>query len=88
MAKLASPEPVVNRLAAEIALVAEQGGMDAVEGQHWRNIVNIEADALSRLQEGYEIPVRLRGLPRDHTPTGDKLFQVCESLSCISRGRL
>ena len=77
VAKLASPEPVVNRLAAEIALVVEQGGMDTVEGQHWRNIVNIEADALSRLQEGYEVPARLRGLPRDRTPTGDKLFRVC-----------
>ena len=76
VAKLASSEPVVNRLAAEISLLIEQGGMEAVEGQHWRNIINIEADALSRLQEGYEVPERLQGLPRDHVPAAAELFKL------------
>ena len=77
VAKLASSEPVVNRLAAEISLLVEQGGMDTVEGQHWRNVINIEADALSRLQEGYEVPARLHGLPQDQAPPAEELFQVC-----------
>ena len=76
VAKLASSEPVVNRLAAEISLLIEQGGMEAVEGQRWRNIINIEADALSRLQEGYEVPERLQGLPRDHVPAAAELFKL------------
>ena len=63
--KLASSDKVINRLAAELALTLEQWGLEALTGQHWRNVINIEADALSRLQEGYEIPVRLRPLPRD-----------------------
>jgi hypothetical protein len=63
--KLASPHPVVNRLAAELALLLEDLGAEAFTGQHWRNIINIEADALSRLQEGKDVPQRLRGLPRD-----------------------
>ena len=76
VSKLASSEPVVNRLAAEISLLIEQGGMEAVEGQHWRNIINIEADALSRLEEGYEVPERLRDLPRDRAPDPKQLYQV------------
>lgn len=63
--KLASPHPAVNRLAAELALALENIGAEALTGQHWRNVVNIEADALSRLSEGKEVPLRLRHLPRD-----------------------
>ena len=63
--KLASPHAVVNRLAAELALLLEDLGAEALTGQHWRNIINIEADALSRLHEGKVVPPRLRGLPRD-----------------------
>ncbi|CAL1131033.1 unnamed protein product, partial [Cladocopium goreaui] len=48
--KLASPHPVLNRLAAELALCLEDLQAEASTGQHWRNTVNIEADALSRLQ--------------------------------------
>lgn len=68
--KLASPRPKVNRLAAELALQLEIVGAEAVTGHHWRNILNIEADALSRLTEGKDIPLRLRTLPRDQMDEG------------------
>ncbi len=76
LVKLASPDPTVNRLAAELALVIEQAGLDAVEGQHWRNVINIEADALSRLSEGSTVPPRLRNLPRDDALGAFTLFQI------------
>eukprot|EP00435_Cladocopium_sp_Y103_P022155 s5939_g5.t1 len=66
--KLASPHAAVNRVAAELALLLEELCADAITGQHWPNEVNVEADALSRLGEGYEVPVRLRALPRDWAP--------------------
>lgn len=67
--KMASPHPKANRLAAEIALLLEETGAETVSGQHWRNEINIEADALSRLTEGKEVPTRLRPLPREPVPT-------------------
>ena len=74
-AKLASPHPVVNRLAAEVALCLENLHLDTITGQHWRNVINIEADALSRLQEGYSVPARLQKLPRDNiVPTSELYF--------------
>eukprot|EP00435_Cladocopium_sp_Y103_P029802 s477_g7.t1 len=63
--KLASPHPVVNRLAAEMSLRLESLNAEALTGQHWRNVINLAADALSRLAEGKEVPARLRCLPRD-----------------------
>ena len=66
---MASPHPKANRLAAEIALLLEETGAEAASGQHWRNEINIEADALSRLTEGKEVPTRLRPLPREPVPT-------------------
>ena len=73
--KMASPHPVVNRLAAELALCVENLRLETLTGQHWRNVVNIEADALSRLQEGYAVPLRLQKLPRDEiVPTSELFF--------------
>eukprot|EP00435_Cladocopium_sp_Y103_P043459 s2560_g12.t1 len=67
--KLASPHAAINRVAAELALLLEELCADAITGQHWPNEVNVEADALSRLGEGHEVPPRLRALPRDWAPT-------------------
>ena len=86
IAKMASPEPVVNRLAAEVALLCEQYVLDAIEGEHWRNILNIEADALSRLDEGYQVPQRLQQVPRDEPPPVSDLFQVICSSAWAIRG--
>ena len=66
--KLASPNPKANLLAAELALRAEQFGLETYLGQHWRNTINLEADALSRLEEGKRVPLRLQRLPRDSVP--------------------
>ena len=66
--KLASPHPAINRIAAELALLLEEIGAEALTGQHWPNAINIEADALSRLDEGSRIPDRLLALPRDVAP--------------------
>lgn len=73
--KLASPHPKVNRLAAELALQLELMGAEAIAGHHWRNVLNIEADALSRLTEGKAIPSRLLTLPRDQVDEGH-LFRL------------
>ena len=83
--KLASPHPVVNRLAAEVALCLENLRLETITGQHWRNVINIEADALSRLQEGYSVPSRLQKLPRDNiVPTSELFFLHCSSVASWS----
>ena len=67
--KMASPHPRVNRLAAELALELEAAQIDALTGQHWRNAINLEADALSRLGEGAPLPRALASVRRDPCPT-------------------
>ena len=79
-AKLASPHPKANLVAAELALRTEQLGIESILGQHWANSINIEADALSRLAEGKQIPKRLLPLPRDFVPEGP-LFLLSEVFS-------
>ena len=60
--KLASPQPLVNALAAELSLQLECVRADIVLTEHWRNAINVEADALSRLAEGKVLPDCVRGL--------------------------
>ena len=72
--KLASPKPVLNALAAEAALVLEEIGTDIVVGQHYRGILNVEADALSRLTEGKSIPASLAHLQASKAPARDDRF--------------
>ena len=62
--RMSSPVAVVNSLAAELALALEAAGADIILGSHIRGILNVQADALSRLGEGHEIPAALRGIPR------------------------
>ena len=78
--KLASPNPKANLVAAELALRTEQLGLDTILGQHWRNTINLEADALSRLAEGKTVPARLQPLPQDQLPHGH-LFLLGNPLS-------
>eukprot|EP00435_Cladocopium_sp_Y103_P013532 s718_g3.t1 len=70
-AKLASPHPKANLVAAELALRVEQFHIESILGQHWPNPINTEADALSRLDEGKAVPPRLQPLPRDPIPTSN-----------------
>ena len=65
-AKLTSKEAICNRIAAEIALQVAWAQIYTFE--HYRNTLNVEADALSRIGEGKEVPKRLRQVPRDSFP--------------------
>ena len=46
------PQAVLNATAAVVALVLEEIGTDFVVGQHYRGVLDVEADALSQLTEG------------------------------------
>ena len=74
--KLSSSTATANRLAAEIALDCAQLDLDTILGDHFRGSLNVEADALSRLAEGKEIPQRLRPLPRASVPPAAELFRL------------
>ena len=65
-----------NHLAAEISLLLETLHIEALDPRHWRNTINIEADALSRLSEGKPLPRRLQGLPRDEIQCTLGLFEL------------
>ena len=65
-AKLTWKEAICNRIAAEIALQVAWAQIYTFE--HYRNTLNVEADALSRIGEGKEVPKRLRQVPRDSFP--------------------
>ena len=54
--KLGSSVPTVNYLAAELSLLMEELDIEFLEGAHYRGILNVEADALSRLTEGKKVP--------------------------------
>ena len=71
---LTSPVPVLNELAQEVALELEAAGLEVVAGEHLRGLLNVEADALSRLAEGAEVPPRLRGTPRSVAPPRGNSF--------------
>jgi hypothetical protein len=63
--------PAMNALCAEIALRCESLQLDLRE-EHLRGAFNFEADALSRLSEGADVPDRLKGVsrftPKPRTP--------------------
>ncbi|OLP74439.1 hypothetical protein AK812_SmicGene46021, partial [Symbiodinium microadriaticum] len=59
-------EAICNRIAAEIALQVAWAQIHTFE--HYRNTLNVEADALSRVGEGKDVPKRLRRVPRDSFP--------------------
>eukprot|EP00435_Cladocopium_sp_Y103_P060710 s216_g22.t1 len=86
--KMASPHQKANRIAAEIALLLEEVGAEAISGQHWRNEINVEADALSRLEEGKTVPARLQVLPREPLPTTSilKMGPLSEPRLALQRG--
>ena len=66
--KLTSSAPMLNELAMELSLALESVGAEVAFGEHIRGVLNVEADALSRLEEGAELPVRLRYVPRSKAP--------------------
>jgi hypothetical protein len=67
--KMTSPTPVLNELAMELALALESIGAEVAVGEHIRGVLNVEADALSRLWEGAELPARLRCVRRTTAPS-------------------
>jgi hypothetical protein len=74
--KMASPVPTVNALGAEISLLLEELQTEVLTGEHWRNSLNIEADALSRLQEGKQLPAALAHLQPTQVPARRTFLQV------------
>ena len=75
--KLASPRPLMNAVAAELALELETLGVHTLMGEHYRSILNVEADALSRLwsgAEGAQVPRSLRLATRVQAPPRGREF--------------
>jgi hypothetical protein len=70
-AKLSSNTPTMNALAGEIGLrlVGKQ-----VDLKHISGVSNYEADALSRLHSGKDIPSHLRSVRRTVAPARDAQF--------------
>ena len=66
--KMTSPAPILNELAMELALALGCIGAEVAIGEHIRGVLNVEADALSRLWEGADLPVRLRCVHRTIAP--------------------
>ena len=75
--KLSSPRPLMNAIAAEISLMLERFQIQSLRGDHFRGSINVEADALSRLGEGAEIPASLTDVPRASAPDrGSKFYKA------------
>ena len=74
--KLASPTPSVNVIAAEVALALEILNVEALQGEHYRGTINIEADALSRILEGKGIPRSLWHLKAIPVPPRSELYCI------------
>ena len=74
--KMASPRPLVNALAAEISLTLEELRADVLVGEHLRGILNVQADALSRLTEGKQMPKELKGVKERAPPPRDDEFYL------------
>ena len=72
--KLASPRPRVNAVAAEITPMLEATRADLLVPRHFRGVINVEADALSRLNEGKEVPRRLTHVHREVPPVRNEDF--------------
>ena len=66
--------PIMQYLAAEVALELESQTLDMLWGTHIRGVANHEADALSRLSQGAAIPSSLRHVNRLEVPLRDSSF--------------
>ena len=69
-----STKPLVNLVAGEIALRLEKLRSDLAVAQHVPGVLNVEADALSRLTEGKAVPECVRGVPRRTAPDRTAAF--------------
>ena len=64
--------PLMLALAAEVSLELEANALELQFAHHIRGIQNWEADALSRLSAGAEVPARLQAVPRRSVPRRDR----------------
>ena len=71
VAKLASNTPTMNAPAAEVGLRVVGGQLDL---RHISGVANYEADALSRLHAGKDIPPQLQRVVRANAPARDAEF--------------
>ena len=65
--RLAGRSPAVNNLAAELGLRLQCTGC-ALQDEHFRGTLNVEADALGRLTQVSSVPVCLQHVPRVYAP--------------------
>lgn len=73
--KLCSPSQTVNYIVAEISLRLESLNCNLCF-EHYRNEVNLDADALSRLTEGKKVPAHLMHLKPAKIPSRASMFQA------------
>eukprot|EP00971_Amphidinium_carterae_P328970 6461155-Amphidinium_carterae.1 len=62
--KQSSKQPHMNAIAAALACKLEQLGVERIVPHHVAGVVNMVADALSRLSQGASLPLCLRDVPR------------------------
>ena len=74
--RLGSSVPTINYLAAELSLLLEEMDIEILQGDHYRGVLNVEADALSRLTEGKKVPRSLAHMKMSAPPARDKVYQL------------
>ena len=74
---LSSMSPLMNVLAAELALRLEAMGCDAIVGGHSPGVMNFIADALSRVAQGMPLPSAVLVAERHSPPRRDARFWRC-----------
>ena len=74
---LKSGKPLMNAMAGEVALRLDRLRSQMAMTEHIPGLLNIEADALSRLSAGKELPASLRSSKRFKVPLRDSDFWMC-----------
>ena len=72
-----SPRPLINAMAAEMALRMDKLRTEMTMCEHIPGILNVEADALSRLSVGKDLPKELREARRLQAPARTDDFWKC-----------
>ena len=75
--RLSSGKPLMNAVAAEIALFLEDAGLEVTIAEHVKGTLNFITDALSRLEAGKALPQVLADVERVPAPVrGPKFYKA------------